>query len=64
MNWISGLQSTYGLPDMDFGVLFNMFPDMEHEFVAAATSDECIADLVCHLKKEAADRGAVQTMDW
>ena len=49
---------------MDFGVLFNMFPDMEHEFVAAATSDECIADLVCHLKKEAADRGAVQTMDW
>ena len=49
---------------MDFGALVSMFPDLEHEFVDSATSDECIADLVCHLKREAADHGAVQTMDW
>ena len=61
---ISGLQSRYGLPNMDFGALVSMFPDLEHEFVDSATSDECIADLVCHLKREAADHGAVQTMDW
>ena len=61
---ISGLQSRYGLPNMDFGALVSMFPDLEHEFVDSATSDECIADLVCHLKREAADHGAVHTMDW
>ena len=60
----SGLQSRYGLPNMDFSALVSMFPDLEHEFVDSATSDECIADLVCHLKREAADYGAVQTMDW
>ena len=49
---------------MNFGALITMFPDLEHEFVATATSDECIADLVCHLKKEAADRDAEQIMDW
>ena len=61
---ISGLQSRYGVPNMDFGALVSMFPDLEHEFVDSATSDECIADLVCHLKREAAGYGAVGTMDW
>ena len=45
-------------------MLIKMFPDLENEFISTAMSDECIADLVCHLKMEAADLGALTTMDW
>ena len=59
-----GLQSIYGLPNVDFGTLINMFPNLKHEFATTAMSHECITELGCHLKKEAINRGAVQSMDW
>ena len=54
----------YGLPNMDFGTLINMFPNLKHEFAATTMSDECITELGCHLKKEAINRGALQALDW
>ena len=40
------------------------YESMRADFMERLTSNECIADLTCQLKKEATDRNAVQAMNW